>query len=300
MAYPTGYPSATKLLLWKVGDANSITLADTKDVDIHEVAITAAADGRLAVVWRENGGDGRMFARISNTTVTSWGPAFEIPQLNGAAETWAIQASGQSGGLIDVLENYSEGSSGTPMRFWHTQAVAPPELARSADVSVVSGVVLVKLPGSASFVPLSHTSQIPVGAIVDTTKGRVRVVTALPRGKTQSADFFQGVFQLTQAKTGLATMALVGGNFNVCGKAGRAASAAKSVDVRKLWGAGKGKFRTKGRYAAATIRGTTWLTDDRCDGTLIRVTQGAVTVRDLVKKRNVVVTKGHSYLAKRR
>ncbi|MEA2425883.1 MAG: hypothetical protein QOH13_2293, partial [Thermoleophilaceae bacterium] len=49
----------------------------------------------------------------------------------------------------------------------------------------------------------------------------------------------------------------------------------------------------------ASIRGTTWLTDDRCDGTLIRVTQGSVTVHDLVKKKNVVVKKGQSYLAKR-
>ena len=69
------------------------------------------------------------------------------------------------------------------------------------------------------------------------------------------------------------------------------------VEVRRLWGSGKGSFRTKGRYATASIRGTTWLTSDRCNGTLIRVTQGAVTVHDLVKKTNVVVTKGHSYLA---
>ena len=162
----------------------------------------------------------------------------------------------------------------------------------------MSGVVLVKLPGSTAFAPLSHDSQIPVGATVDATKGRVRIVTALPGGKLQSADFFQGVFVVTQAKSGLATMALSAGNFGVCGKARRAATAAKSTSVRKLWAAGKGKFRTKGRYAVATIRGTTWLTDDRCNGTLIRVTQGAVTVRDLVRKKNVVVTKGHSYLAK--
>ena len=42
---------------------------------------------------------------------------------------------------------------------------------------------------------------------------------------------------------------------------------------------------------------TTWDTIDRCDGTLIKVTQGSVLVRDLKKKRNVVVKRGHSYLA---
>ena len=27
----------------------------------------------------------------------------------------------------------------------------------------------------------------------------------------------------------------------------------------KLWGSGKGKFRTTGKYSAATVRGTIWL-----------------------------------------
>jgi hypothetical protein len=43
-----------------------------------------------------------------------------------------------------------------------------------------------------------------------------------------------------------------------------------------LWGSGKGQFRTKGRYAAATVRGTIWLTADRCDGTFVRVRRGVI------------------------
>ena len=67
--------------------------------------------------------------------------------------------------------------------------------------------------------------------------------------------------------------------------------------MRHLWGSGKGQFRTTGRYASATIRGTKWLTDDRCNGTLIRVTVGAVTVRDQTLKRSLVLKKPKSYLA---
>jgi len=66
-----------------------------------------------------------------------------------------------------------------------------------------------------------------------------------------------------------------------------------------LWGNGKGRFRTTGRFAAATVRGTSWKIEDRCDGTVVSVTTGTVSVRDLRLKRNVVVTAGHSYLAKR-
>ena len=39
----------------------------------------------------------------------------------------------------------------------------------------------------------------------------------------------------------------------------------KSV-LGKLWGSGKGKFRTDGKYSSATVRGTIWLVQDRCDG----------------------------------
>jgi hypothetical protein len=53
--------------------------------------------------------------------------------------------------------------------------------------------------------------------------------------------------------------------------------------VRKLWGDGRGRFRTRGRYGAATVRGTKWLTLDRCDGTKVRVVRGKVSVQDLVR-----------------
>src|SRR3712207_8657333 len=34
----------------------------------------------------------------------------------------------------------------------------------------------------------------------------------------------------------------------------------KSGVVRGLWAAGKGRFRTRGRYATASVRGTRWAT----------------------------------------
>jgi hypothetical protein len=105
------------------------------------------------------------------------------------------------------------------------------------------------------------------------------------------------VFRVTQAKSGLATMVLAGGSFGSCGRSAAVRSAKSKKVIRQLWGSGSGKFRTKGRYSAATVRGTTWDTIDRCDGTLVRVTAGSVTVRDVKKKRNVVVKRGQSYFA---
>jgi hypothetical protein len=57
------------------------------------------------------------------------------------------------------------------------------------------------------------------------------------------------------------------------------------------------KFRTKGRYSAATIRGTVWTIADRCDGTIVHVTRGVVDVTDFVRHITVTVRAGHTYLA---
>jgi hypothetical protein len=46
------------------------------------------------------------------------------------------------------------------------------------------------------------------------------------------------------------------------------------------------------------VRGTIWLTQDRCDGTLTTVKRGTVSVRDLKRRRTVSVKAGHSYLAR--
>jgi hypothetical protein len=46
------------------------------------------------------------------------------------------------------------------------------------------------------------------------------------------------------------------------------------------------------------VRGTQWLTEDRCDSTLTRVVKGSVSVRDFANKKSVVVKAGKKYVAK--
>jgi hypothetical protein len=177
----------------------------------------------------------------------------------------------------------------------------PPIRGKAVNVEPVRGSVLVRLPGAAKFVPLPDAEQVPVGTIVDATKGTVRLFSVGKGGRVQFADFFEGVFQVLQKPGEALTVAkLVGGSFAGCPRLTRASAAAKrkkTSSVRHLWGSGSGQFRTAGRYASATIRGTKWLTDDRCNGTLIRVTAGSVTVRDLTLKKSIVVKRPESYLA---
>jgi hypothetical protein len=68
--------------------------------------------------------------------------------------------------------------------------------------------------------------------------------------------------------------------------------------VRKLWAQGHGSYSTKGSYATGAALGTRWLTEDLCEGTLIKVVTHRVVVTDLVTHRHVTVKAGHSYLAK--
>ena len=99
---------------------------------------------------------------------------------------------------------------------------------------------------------------------------------------------------------GLTELRLKGGSFKGCGKAGgRSASAALSRrTIRRLRSSASGRFRTRGSNSTATVRGTVWITTDRCDGTLTQVKRGKVVVRDLRRRRDILVRAGKSYLAR--
>lgn len=182
-----------------------------------------------------------------------------------------------------------------------------PKRRDSALITPVNGSLQMSPTGIVRRVPLQDKVVLPLRSIVDTVAGQVKVASAPTTRKIQTVTLEDGAFNITQttAKAAITQFALQGGDFNVCPTAaGRRASAAagkkaSTKTVRTLWANGKGKFRTKGRYASATVRGTRWQTVDRCDGTLIKVERGAVSVRDLVKKRTVTVKAGDTYLAKR-
>src|SRR5439155_20592039 len=64
--------------------------------------------------------------------------------------------------------------------------------------------------------------------------------------------------------------------------------------VRQLWGSAKGRFRTTGRFASATVRGTKWLTEDLCLATRVTVQEGIVNVFDFRRKTTTPVSAGDS------
>ena len=170
----------------------------------------------------------------------------------------------------------------------------PPTGGQTANLALSRGTVLVTLPSSQEF-RLLGAAQVPLGTQVDATSGAAKVTVA--RGVTlDTSEFYAGEFTvLQQGARAIGELRLDGGNFIDCVPSIRAL--AKKRPTRRLWGSGKGRFRTRGRYSSATVRGTKWLTEDLCDATRITVVEGTVVVHDFVRDVDVSVPAGHTYRA---
>jgi hypothetical protein len=164
-----------------------------------------------------------------------------------------------------------------------------PVLGTKANFTPVSGIVFVLLPPGAraltkgaGFIPLTEARQLPVGTEVDARSGSLTITTATTRKHTtQSGTFGSGLFSVLQGRhqLGLTTLKLLESAFpgapsySACPRAGkaslrRAGGGASSHKLLQLLHASvHGRFQTRGQYSAATVRGTVWDTEDRCDGT---------------------------------
>jgi len=291
------------------------------------------ADGAFVTAWGTQGsGDGQFSGSARGITATAGGVYVSDPDQN------SVQRFTAGGSFLERLNAATSGdaSFSNPQRVAATPAgqiyvtqgpsrvgrytqvsdgpsggfdqLPPPETGETANAAPVRGTVRVRVPGSNRFEDFDAAAQIPIGSLVDVRRGEIALRTTSGSTGTQTANFFDGIFRLTQAKVANPTteLRLEGSNFRRACRRFRVQAPPKRValparkPVRRLWGKGAGRFRTRGRYSAASVRGTTWMTEDHCDGTLVRVTEGSVTVRDFVKRRNVVVRAGRSYFARAR
>jgi hypothetical protein len=182
------------------------------------------------------------------------------------------------------------------------KGVPLPKQGRSVVVAAERGTVRVRVPGSDRFVALAEAGRVPVGSLIDARRGRVQLATAVDGG-VQAGLFWGAKFKTGQSRrgNGMTTLSLRGGT--VCPSASLAVASRKGKRKRRrgLWGRDHGGlYRTRGNDSVATVRGTRWLTKDRCNGTLTRVKSGVVSVRDLRRHKTVVVKAGHAYFARSR
>jgi hypothetical protein len=221
--------------------------------------------------------------------------------------------------FVDVNGDAVQGA-GEPAAIARIEWLDAPVLKKTANADPVAGTVLVKLPRGTSlakarslglagatngFIPLTEAKEVPLGSTFETTRGRVELQTVSSSKSpdvTQTGDFYEGRFQVRQVGSSRApiTEAILNEPLECrsSGRRGREVTAARRS--RRLWGNGRGRFRTRGRYSSATVRGTEWLTKDSCTTTTTRVKSGTVIVRDIAKKKNVTVKRGRSYVARAR
>ena len=227
-----------------------------------------------------------------------------------------------------VATNSAGTTFGPDVTFTTGKLPAPgsPTLGKTFNISLVSGLVLVKVHGV--FIPLTELTQIPTNTVINALHGTLALTTAAlgpsgardaaAKGKkhkktpTQKGTFGGAIFKISQttrgAGKGLVTLAIVEGAFHgapsysLCTKhkaADPTATAASTKTLQLLHASAHGKFRTKGRYSAATVLGTKWTVADRCDGTLTHDITDSVAVNDFVHHKTIVLHAGQSYLAKK-
>jgi Tol biopolymer transport system component len=280
--------------------------------------------------------DGDTIAYATNTEIRRVNPdgSNNVLLAGGFREAWDVAWSPNGSriafindtGNINIQEElYVMNANGTGARAigvdtsinldWGVAASGPPPpvLGETATVREVKGKVRIGLPPTGAraaqkgvdFVPLAEARDIPIGSFLDTRKGTVKLTTARNKaGKTQAGQFSAGLFQVLQSRArrakGLTELRLKGSaaGFRNCRGGEASASALSRRTVRRLRAKAKGRYRSRGRHSAATVRGTTWTMADRCDGTLTTVKRGKVAVRDFRRKKTIVVGAGKRYLAR--
>lgn len=212
------------------------------------------------------------------------------------------------------LNDNNQRDDGEPQREATVEWSGPsaPTFGQEANVRPIKGTVLIRVPRNANvsgkwahaaqsrFVRLTGATTVPMGSQLDTTRGTVQLTSAAGAGGgVQTSQFYSGRFQVLQRprERGITEMRMTGQLKCTSGRGKLVSSASRS---RRLWGRGKGRFRTRGRNSSATVRGTQWLTKDTCTTTTTTVKQGVVVVKDFAKRKTVRVKAGRRYVARAR
>ncbi len=233
---------------------------------------------------------------------------------------------------VKFVATNSDGTTVGPDQTFTTPAASLPAVPPAGKENFIPhGKLFVLVNGQ--FVKLTGAVTLPSGTVVDAQNGSLTLVSSslgggqatdakakkgkkpkVKKTKTYTGTFTGGVFKVTQTESGpskgLTTLTIMDKTPAFKGAASYAttckahaagdpsATAAHIYRIYSVSGRARGRYSTRGRYGAGTVRGTAWTVSDRCDGTLISVQLHSVLVTDFAKHKTVVVTAGHHYLAK--
>jgi Mg-chelatase subunit ChlD len=299
----TGWRPNTRKLVVVIGDAEAHgartsgftscndTSADPHGLSTADVLAGMKTNQRTLIMVRQ--------ATTASTSLECY------QQLAAAAFTGGAARNGGDD-IVSVIEALITSAATTPTATGTkptttgrtTTGPLPPVPPAGKVNGTPSGTVLIKVGGK--FVPLTSPRVIPYGTELDTTRGRITITARDGSTGTFREAQFKLVAELDTFSPGkparrASTILLTGDDFKKCtARKTSGVGQARKRPVRHVWGNAKGSFRTKGKYAAATVRGTLWLTTDYCEGTNVRVVRGKLDVFDRVKRKHTLVAAGHS------
>jgi hypothetical protein len=185
-----------------------------------------------------------------------------------------------------------------------------PAPGRSLRITPVSGAVRAFVASKPGGVLLREPDLVQLGSRTNTESGQATIETATASGGFRTATVSGGEFSTEQPKGPVETIFRLTQPLNGCragegGPVTASAAAAKKPKkkrkrrTRKIFVQSDGGHRTSGRYADAAVRGTKWSLQDFCTSTRVTVFEGAVAVRDRVKRKTVLVPAGQRYVARK-
>jgi hypothetical protein len=120
VAYCSGYPTCTRVLVWKVGSTTPTEIA-TGD-DIESVTMSTTPDGRLWVLW-EDAAAPSLYASRTDDTATEPGAPVPFSAPAGTDTVWHLTGDATDDNL-DVLASVTvRTTTASELATWHTRVL---------------------------------------------------------------------------------------------------------------------------------------------------------------------------------
>ena len=209
---------------------------------------------------------------------------------------FVVRASDRAGNLSETVREFTVASvlpqitptpTPTRRRRRSRSSARPPWRGRSA--ARCSSAARGAMSSSSS----TARESIPMGSTIDAKQGRVRITAETRQGTAAAAGRVLRGHLPHHADAAPSSTSGSSRSWRRA-RAGpprrrHASRSRASCGARARAGSGP-----PAQYSAATVRGTTWLVQDTCAGTLTRVTEGVVAVRDKRLKKTVLRPQGQA------
>jgi hypothetical protein len=223
------------------------------------------------------------------------------PDTPGGDYPFSVKAavSNPRGGVFTPFAGKLADQDPAQLRARVIAPLQPPLVDVRVNLLPVYGACTYEIP-STSAATLTEPTSVPPGTVL-ACEGHALVSSDATGNSTEQSIEVSGGARITytfERPGGGPPLSAPYTEFQLVGSvaaSGKARAAASRR--RRLWGRGRGRFRTRGSYGSATIRGTAMYVRDGSDGTFMKFRYGCGSAYDGALDRSFRICSGHSYLA---